>query len=43
MLGHSSISITADTYGHMTEEGREDVAARMAHALFGTEMRSEAQ
>ena len=21
MLGHSSISITADTYGHMTDEG----------------------
>jgi integrase len=36
MLGHSSISITADTYGHMTDEGREDVAARMGRALFGT-------
>ena len=36
MLGHSSISITADIYGHMTDEGREDVAARMGRALFGS-------
>jgi integrase len=36
MLGHGSISITADTYGHWTDEGREDVAARLEHALgFG--------
>ncbi len=36
LLGHSSISITADTYGHMTDEGREDVAARMGRVLFGS-------
>jgi integrase len=36
MLGHSSISITADTYGHLTDEGREDVASRMGRALFGS-------
>jgi hypothetical protein len=35
MLGHSSISITADTYGHLTDEGREDVAARLERALVG--------
>jgi integrase len=33
MLGHGSISITADTYGHWTDEGREDVAARLERAL----------
>jgi len=33
MLGHDSISITADTYGHWTDEGREDVAARLKGAL----------
>jgi integrase len=35
MLGHSSIAITADTYGHLTDEGRDDVAARMERALSG--------
>lgn len=35
MLGHSSISITADIYGHWMAEGRADVAARMGRALFG--------
>jgi integrase len=35
LLGHSSIAITADTYGHLTDEGREDVAARMERALVG--------
>jgi hypothetical protein len=35
MLGHSSISITADTYGHWTDEGRQDVAARLERALLG--------
>lgn len=34
MLGHCSISITADIYGHWTAEGRADVAARMGRALF---------
>src|SRR5438132_11312052 len=32
MLGHSSIAITADTYGHWTDEGREDVALRLERA-----------
>jgi integrase len=35
LLGHSSISITADTYGHWTDEGREDVARRLENALVG--------
>ena len=35
MLGHSSVSITADTYGHMIDERREDVAGCMGRALFG--------
>ena len=35
MPGHSSISITADTYGHWTDEGRHDVAARLERALLG--------
>ena len=35
MLGHSSISTTADTYGHLTEEGRRDVAERLERALLG--------
>jgi integrase len=35
LLGHSSISITADTYGHWTDEGREDVARRLENALIG--------
>jgi integrase len=35
MLGHSSISITADTYGHWTDEGRQEVAQRLERALLG--------
>lgn len=35
MLGHSSISITADTYGQWTDEGRVDVAQRLERALLG--------
>ena len=35
MLGHSSISITADTYGHWTDEGRQEVAHRLEKALLG--------
>ncbi len=34
LLGHSSISITADMYGHWTDEGRKDVARRLEHALI---------
>jgi len=37
MLGHSSIAITGDTYGHWTDEGREDVAARLERAIFGAQ------
>jgi integrase len=37
MLGHSSIAITADTYGHWTDEGREDVAARLERAILGSQ------
>jgi integrase len=35
LLGHSSIAVPADTYGHWTDEGREDVATRLERALFG--------
>lgn len=35
MLGHSSISITADTYGHVTPAGRKDAAKKLGEALFG--------
>jgi len=35
MLGHSSISITADTYEHWTDEGRVDVAQPLGRALIG--------
>ena len=37
MLGHSSIAITADTYGHWTDEGREDVATRLERAILGSQ------
>lgn len=33
MLGHRDISITLKTYGHLTREGREDVAERMEGVL----------
>lgn len=32
-LGHTSIRTTADVYGHLTDDGRRDVAVRMAKAL----------
>ncbi|MGZ5384987.1 MAG: tyrosine-type recombinase/integrase [Acidimicrobiia bacterium] len=33
-LGHSSISITADTYQHVTEGMDRDAADRVAQVLF---------
>lgn len=32
-LGHSSIAITVDTYGHVTDDASRDAAARVADAL----------
>lgn len=32
-LGHSSIALTADTYSHVMDEVRRDVAARMDRVL----------
>jgi hypothetical protein len=33
MLGHRDISITLRVYGHLTPEGREDIAGRMQQVL----------
>ena len=33
LLGHRDITITLRVYGHLTPEGREDVAGRMEEAL----------
>ena len=35
-LGHSSISITADTYQHVLPELDDQAAARVAAAIFGS-------
>ena len=35
MLGHSSIAITADTYGHVTPAGRKSAERTLGEALFG--------
>ena len=35
MMGHSSIKITADTYGHLLKEAHETAAARLDAAVFG--------
>ena len=35
MLGHSSIAITGDTYGHVTPAGRRHAALTLGKALFG--------
>ena len=32
-LGHASISITGDTYGHLTEKEKENTANKFAEAL----------
>ena len=37
ILGHASITITKDVYGHLVEGDRRAVAASMSQALFGTE------
>jgi integrase len=36
LLGHSSIRITGDTYQHLFEPARRDVADKMAAALWGS-------
>ena len=33
LLGHRDISITLRVYGHLTPEGREDVAGRLEEVL----------
>jgi site-specific recombinase XerD len=38
MLGHASISVTADIYSHVTETMAEDAAQRVA-ALLSVEVR----
>jgi integrase len=35
ILGHASITITKDVYGHLAEGDRRAVAAYMSQALFG--------
>jgi integrase len=37
ILGHASITITKDVYGHLVEGDRRAVAASMSRALFGLE------
>jgi len=37
ILGHASITITKDVYGHLVEGDRRAVAASMSQALFGPE------
>ena len=37
ILGHASITITKDVYGHLVEGDRRAVAASMSQALFGTD------
>jgi hypothetical protein len=35
VLGHSQISLTANTYGHLYAERRQDIADAMDQALGG--------
>jgi hypothetical protein len=35
MLGHTSITIIKDVYGHLLEGGRRSAAEAMSRALFG--------
>jgi integrase len=35
MLGHSSVSITADVYQHVSEHMQDDAATRLGSALLG--------
>ena len=37
IMGHASITITKDVYGHLVEGDRRAVAASMSRALFGPE------
>ena len=37
ILGHASITITKDVYGHLVEGDRRAVAAFISQALFGPE------
>jgi integrase len=37
IVGHASITITKDVYGHLVEGDRRAVAASMSQALFGPE------
>ena len=34
-MGHSSIKITFDTYGHLMKNVNEEAASRLAEAIFG--------
>ena len=36
MLGHSSIRVTADTYGHLLDDARAEAATAMESALWGS-------
>jgi hypothetical protein len=33
-MGHASINITMDTYGHLMKSTNEDAAARLGKAVF---------
>jgi integrase len=35
-MGHSSIQVTIDTYGHLLETRKPDAAARTDAMIFGT-------
>ncbi len=36
ILGHSTITTTADTYGHVMQEAQRDATDRTAAVLFGS-------
>jgi len=35
-MGHSSIRITIDTYGHLLEEENQEAAVKLGNAILGT-------
>jgi hypothetical protein len=37
VLGHTSITITKDVYGHLLDGGRRSAAEAMSAALFGAQ------
>jgi integrase len=39
MLGHSTITLTADTYGHLTDRGRDRAAERLEALVMGSASR----